>query len=75
MSKFPKYASKSLQEFMDEITDNKRLQAALCYSFGDYGMSFLFMYPIFTTDYKRKIYLTPEAVKSADPNGENNINR
>jgi len=37
MSNLPKYTGKSLQDFMDEITDNKRLQAALCYSFGDYG--------------------------------------
>lgn len=27
----------SLGEFLDELTDNKRLQAALSYSFGDYG--------------------------------------
>ena len=36
-SSLPKYCAKSLEDFMNEITENKRLQSALCYSFGDYG--------------------------------------
>jgi len=36
-SNLPRFAKTSLQDFMDEITDNKGLQGALCYSFGDYG--------------------------------------
>ena len=32
-----KYASKTLQQVLDEITDNDDLKAVLSYSFGDYG--------------------------------------
>ncbi|XP_057316646.1 all-trans-retinol 13,14-reductase-like [Hydractinia symbiolongicarpus] len=37
LSDLPKYINKSTGEFLDELTSNKRLKAALCYSFGDYG--------------------------------------
>lgn len=36
-SDLPKYTKLSLGQFLDDLTENKRLKAALCYSFGDYG--------------------------------------
>jgi len=41
VSDLPKYCDMSLGEFMDGITENERLKAALCYSFGDYGKKIL----------------------------------
>ena len=38
-----KYASLSLQEVLDEVTDNKDLQAALAFNLGDYGKLSLFV--------------------------------
>lgn len=37
LSDLPKYLYKSTGEFVDELTTNKRLKAAMCYSYGDYG--------------------------------------
>ena len=38
-----KYASLSLQDVLDEVTDNKDLQAALAFNLGDYGKLSLFV--------------------------------
>lgn len=32
-----KYSKRTVAEVLDELTDNKDLQAVLAYSFGDYG--------------------------------------
>lgn len=37
MTKYFKIANRSLQEVVEEVTDNKDLQAVFSYSFGDYG--------------------------------------
>ena len=36
-TKYFKYSSRTLEEVLDELTDNKDLKAVLGYSFGDYG--------------------------------------
>ena len=41
-----KYASLSLQDVLDEVTDNKDLQAALAFNLGDYGKLSLFVYEL-----------------------------
>ena len=37
LTKFFYFSKKTLQEVVDELTDNETLKAVLCYSFGDYG--------------------------------------
>ena len=37
ITKFFRYSSRTLQETIDELTDNKDLKAVFSYSFGDYG--------------------------------------
>ncbi|XP_078690804.1 all-trans-retinol 13,14-reductase-like [Branchiostoma floridae x Branchiostoma belcheri] len=37
MTNYFKYASKSVKQTLDELTDNQDLKAVLSYSFGDYG--------------------------------------
>ena len=36
-TKFFKYADRTVEEVLDELTDNDDLKAVLAYGFGDYG--------------------------------------
>ncbi len=38
VTKYFNYSRRTLEEVLEEITDNKDLRAVLAYSFGDYGM-------------------------------------
>jgi len=43
LTSYFKYASLSLQDVLDEVTDNKDLQVALAFNLGDYGKLSLFV--------------------------------
>ncbi len=42
MTSHYKYSGKSLQETLDEMTDNTELKSVLSYCFGDYGESCIY---------------------------------